>query len=87
MTNATLELKKGTILVATKNIEDAILENSYSKITNITSDGIMIELNGSLNTNGNFWESGHWFSRQEILSSFKIINSTFAHKKSLISYI
>ena len=53
----------------------AILENSYSKITNITSDGIMIELNGSLNTNGNFWESGRWFSRQEILSSFKIINS------------
>ena len=75
MTNTTVELKKATILVATKNIEDAILENSYSKITNITSDGIMIELNGSLNTNGNFWESGHWFSRQEILSSFKIINS------------
>ena len=75
MANATLELKKGTILVATKNIEDTILENSYSKITNITSDGIMIELNGSLNTNGNFWESGRWFSRQEILSSFKIINS------------
>ena len=75
MTNTTVELKKATILVTTKNIEDAILENSYSKITNITSDGIMIELNGSLNTNGNFWESGHWFSRQEILSSFKIINS------------
>jgi hypothetical protein len=75
MTNTTVELKKATILVATKNIEDTILENSYSKITNITSDGIMIELNGSLNTNGNFWESGHWFSRQEILSSFKIINS------------
>ena len=75
MTNTTVELKKATILVATKNIEDAILENSYSKITNITSDGIVIELNGSLNTNGNFWESGHWFSRQEILSSFKIINS------------
>lgn len=75
MTNATLELKKGTILVATKNIEDAILENSYSKITNITSDGIMIELNGSLNTNGNFWESGHWFSRQEIMTNFKVITS------------
>ena len=75
MTNTTVELKKATILVTTKNIEDAILENSYSKITNITSDGIVIELNGSLNTNGNFWESGHWFSRQEILSSFKIINS------------
>lgn len=75
MTNTTVELKKATILVTTKNIEDAILENSYSKITNITSDGIMVELNGSLNTNGNFWESGHWFSKQEILSSFKIINS------------